>query len=320
MLHLLNKNLNLQLFFLFLLIGWSCWNIFARMTLMPAEGSMFLFHTAARLWNWSHVVVRICVLLIVFIMTFGVINYFQKNHFYENRTYMPGIFLLLLLNCGKFLQTFSPALLTTFFIASIMTLYNPSESATKAKDRIFTFGLVIAIATMLDISALGIVLFLILTIAINNITPLKDNVIMIIGLLFPYVYVFSFAFLFDSMPAFLQSWRDLTLFAPIHDISHLRIIDYVALSYFGLIVIYLISRGKQLLDNKLIVIRQAFTNTHLLFASMLLFLFLGNMSMHGALLYLLMPVSIYLSVAVIPKRRRFVFDIFLVAFCVLLWL
>lgn len=320
MLHLLNKNLNLQLFFLLLLFGWSVWNIFARMTLMPADGSTYMFHIVANLWTWNHILIRIFALLFVMAMTFGVIHEFQQNHFYENRTYMPGIFLLLTLNCGHFLHYFSPALLTTFFIALIMILYNPSESASKAKDNIFIFGLTIAIATMLDISAFGIFLFLLLTIAINNITPFKDSLILLFGLLFPYIYAFSGAFLGDSLPAYLQSWRDLIIFAPIKDIPHLRIMDYVTLGYFGLISIYLIIRGKQLLDNKLIVIRQAFTNMHLLFVSMLLFLWLGNMSMRGALLYLLIPVSIYLSVAVIPKRRRFIFDILLVAFCVLLWL
>lgn len=320
MLHLLNKNLNLQLVILILLIGWSVWNIFARMTLMPAEGAMFLYHPVAKLWTWSPVVVRTLTLLIVLTMTYGVMKIFQQNHFYDNRTYMPGVFLLLMLNFGKFLDTFSPALLTTFFIALNMILYFPNESASRAKDRIFTFGLAISIATMLDISAFGIFLFLLLTIAINNITPFKDNVILFIGLLFPYLYAFSFAFLFDSMPAFLQSWRDITLFVPAKEIPHLRIVDYITLSYFCLIVVYLIIRGKRLLDNKLIVIRQAFTNIHLLFISMLVFMWLGNMSMHGALLYLLMPISIYLSVAVVPKRQRFVFDILLVAFCVLLWL
>ena len=147
MLHLLNKNLNLQLVILILLIGWSAWNIFAHMTLMPAEGSMLLYHPIAKLWTWSPVLVRILAFLIVLTMTYGVMQLFQQKHFYDNRTYMPGIFLLLTLNSGKFLNTFSPALLTTFFIALIMLLYLPSESASKAKDRIFTFGLAIAIAT-----------------------------------------------------------------------------------------------------------------------------------------------------------------------------
>lgn len=320
MLHLLNKNLNIQLFFLILLLGWSGWNIFARMTLMPAEGSMFLYHAIANLWDWNQIVVRIFAFLIVLTMTFGVLREFQQNHFYENRTYMPGIFLLLVLNCGKFLSMFTPALLTTFFTALIMIIYMPSESATKAKDRIFIFGLVIAIATMLDINAFGIFLFLVLTIATNSVSPLKDCLILLLGLLFPYIYAFSSAFLFDSLPAFLQSWRNLTIFAPIQEITHLRIVDYVALNYFAFISVYLIIRGKQLLDNKLIVIRQAFANTHLLFVSMMLFLWLGNMSMHGALLYLVPPIAIYLSVAVIPKRRRFIFDILVVALCILLWL
>lgn len=320
MLHLLNKNLNLQFLLLFLLIGWTGWNIFTHMTLMPTDGSMLLFQKVAKVWTWNHILARCIVLLFVLTMTFGVIREFQQNHFYENHTYMPGIFLLLILNCGKFLDTFSPALLTAFFIALILVIYKSGDSASKAKDRIFTFGLVIAIATMLDISAFGILLFLIMIIAINNVSPLKNNLILFFGLLFPYIYAFSISFINDTLPAFLQSWRDLVIFMPAKQFTHLRLLDYITLGYFVILTIYLMVRGKRFLDNKLIVIRQAFTNTHLLFISMFLFLWLGNLVLPDALLYLLLPTSIYLSVAVIPKRQRFIFDILFVAFCVLLCL
>lgn len=320
MLHLLNKNLNLQLAILVALLGWTAWTIFARMTLMPPDGTMLLFQHVANLWTAHPLLVRCGVLLLVLFMTIGVIRDFQQNHFYENRTYMPGIFLLLILNCGKFLNAFTPALLTASFIAMIMLMYSPGESASKVKDRIFTFGLSIAIATLLDVSAFGILLFLIMTIAINNVTPFKDNLILLSGMLIPYIYAFSIAFIGNTMPVFLQSWRDLAILVPAKTITHLSLNDYLVLSYFLVLVICLIIRGKQHLDNKLIVIRQAFTNTHLLFISMLLFLWLGNIALPGALLYVLLPVATYLAVAVIPKRRRFVFDILFVIFCVLLWL
>jgi hypothetical protein len=320
MLHLLNKNLNLQFFILILLIGWTGWIIFTRMTLMPTEGCMVLFQMVAKVWTWSHVVMRCIVLLLVVTMTLGVIHEFQRNHFHDNRTYMPGIFLLLMLNCGKFLYIFSPMLLTAFFIALIMMIYKPGESASKIKDRIFTIGLVIAIATMLDISAFGILLFLTMIIAINNVSPLKDNLILFFGLLCPYIYAFSIAFMTNALPTFLQSWHNLVLFVPVKQFTHMRLFDYIMLGYFVILTIYLMVRGKQFLDNKLIVIRQAFTNTHLLFIAMFLFLWLGNIVLPNALLYILLPTSIYLSVAVIPKRRRFIFDILFVAFCVLLWL
>lgn len=320
MFHFLNKNLNIQLFLLVILAGWSTWLIFTQMNLLPQEGTMLMYQHLASLWISNSILVRILVFVLVLTMTLGVIQHFNKNHFYENRTYMPGIFFLLLLNCGKFLHYFSPALLTSFFIALIMLIYSPNESSANLKNRIFTFGLAIAIATLLDISAFGIIMFLILMIAINNVTSIKDNLILLFGLMIPYIYAFSLSYIFGSLPVFVQSWHHLAIFEPVKQFTHLRIIDYATLAFFVLIIILLIIRDKQFLDNKLIIIRQAFTNNHLLFFSMLVFLWLGNVAFPLALTYLILPTSTYMAVAVIPKRRCLLVDILVVAFCVLLWL
>ena len=279
-----------------------------------------MFQHLAACWIKNDTIVRILLVVIVLIMTISIIRHFGKNHFYENSTYMPGIFFLLLLNCGKFLHFFSPALLTNFFIALILLMYSQNESSASLRNRIFTFGLTIATATLLDVSAFGIVLFLILMISINNMTPVKDNVILLSGLSIPYIYAFSIAFIINTLPEFAQSWRELTIFEPARQLSRLRILDYVTLGFFVSTIIFLIIRDKKLLDNKLIIIRQAFANTHLLFVSMLVFLWLGNIAFLDALTYLLIPSAIYMAIAVIPKRRRFVVDILIVALCVLLWL
>jgi hypothetical protein len=122
------------------------------------------------------------------------------------------------------------------------------------------------------------------------------------------------------MPKFLQSWADLTIFVPYKQFLSMRVMDYILLAYFIILTIVLIVRGKRMYDNKLIVIRQAVNNVHLLLISMLLFLGLGIVPLPMALLYLLLPVTIYLTVAVIPKKYRFVYDFLIVALCVLLWL
>lgn len=320
MFHFLNKNLNIQLFLLIVLVGWSAWFIFAKMTLLPQEGSMLMYQHLMVWWTNHTTVARIFVFAMVFIMTVGVVQHFNKNHFYENRTYLPGIFFLLLLNCGKFLHFFTPALLTSFFIALILLMYSPNESAANLKNRIFTFGLTIALATLLDVSAFGIALFLVLVISINNVTSIKDNIILFIGLLFPYIYAFAISYIVGTLPAFVQSWRDLAFFEPVKQFTHLRIIDYAVLAFYVLTIILLMIRGKRHLDNKLIIIRQAFINNHLLLFSMLLFLGLGNVAFPLALNYLILPTSIYMAIATIPKRRCFVVDILVVALCVLLWL
>ena len=320
MFHLLNKNLNIQLFVLVILAGWSGWLVFTQMSIIPQEGSMLMFQHLATWWTDHNTIARICVFAMVIIMAIGVIKHFDKNHFNESRTYMPGIFFLLLFNSGKFLHSFTPSLMTCFFIALILLMDNPNDSSAQLKNRIFTFGLTIALATLLDISAFGIVLFLILMISINNLTSIKDNIILFSGLLIPYIYAFAISYIAGTIPIFVQSWRELTIFEPAKQFSHLRIIDYASLAFFILTIILLILRDKRFLDNKLILIRQAFTNNHLLLFSMLVFLFLGNVVFPTALTYLILPASIYMAIAVIPKRRCLLVDIMIVALCVLLWL
>ena len=161
MFHSINKNLNLQLILLLLLAGWAGWTVFTQMTVMPPDGNMLLFQYITQVWAWNETLVRVAVLLLILTMTVGIIQYYHKNHFADGRTYMPGVLLLLLLNSGRYLQLLTPALLTVFFISLIMMIYEPNEQAVKMKDRIFSFGLLIATATLLDISAFGIVLFLI---------------------------------------------------------------------------------------------------------------------------------------------------------------
>jgi hypothetical protein len=318
--HSINKNLNLQLIMLLLLAGWAGWTVFTQMTVMPPDGNMLLFQYITQLWAWNETLVRVAVLLLILTMTVGIIQYYHKNHFADGQTYMPGVFLLLLLNSGRYLQLLTPALITVFFISLIMMIYEPNEQAVKMKDRIFSFGLLIATATLLDISAFGIVLFLILMISVNNVTSFKDILILLCGLAFPYMWAFAIAFFCNGEPVFTQSWHNLSLFVPVKSFTSLRIVDYASLAVFVVVTLWLMFRNKRLLDNKLIVIRQAFNIVNLLFFSMLLSLWIGIIPLPYALFYLLPPIAIYMSIAVTKKRYWPIVDILFLALCVMLWL
>lgn len=320
MFHFLNKNLNLQLFFLAVLTGWAGWTIFSRMTIMPAEGNMILFQYIVDLWAKAPVLVRLCVFGMVVTVTVAVNRHFDSHHFHDSRTYMPGVFLLVLLNCGQFLHTLTPAFLTLFAIALMMILYSPSDQTSRLKERIFTLGLIIAIATMVDLSASGLALFLVMLIALNTVTSFKDILIMLSGILIPYIYAFAIAFIADSMPELLHSWRQLDLFEPVKQFTHLRILDYVTMAWFILLTAILMIRDKHLLDSKLIVIRQTFNNINMLLFAMFLFLWLGIVPLPAALLHLLLPVSIYMALAITSKKQKYIIDLLIVSICVLLWL
>ena len=86
MFHSINKNLNIQLFFLVLLFGWAGWTIFAQMTPTPADGTMLLFQMVSKIWAWKPVIARILVLVTVLLMTIGSIQHSVNNHFNENKS------------------------------------------------------------------------------------------------------------------------------------------------------------------------------------------------------------------------------------------
>jgi len=290
------------------------------MTIAPAEGSMVLYQYLAKAWAWNDILVRLLALLMVVLMTFGVIQLFKKHHFSESPSYMPGVFLLLLLNCGKFLYTLTPAWATAFFIALIMVMYSPTEQGGNMKDRLFAFGMLIAVATFVDISAFGILLFLIVMIAFNNVASFRDILIMLLGLSFPYIWAFAIAFISNGTSDFIESWHHLSVFVPVKTFTSLRVIEYIAIAWFVIATIIFMVRDKKLLDNKLIVIRQSFNNINMLSITMLLFLWLGMVPLPNALLYLVLPVSLYMSMAVIKKRRWVLVDLLIVSMCVLLCL
>ena len=110
------------------------------------------------------------------------------------------------------------------------------------------------------------------------------------------------------------------VFEPIKQFTHLRIIDYVAMLWFVIVVISLMIRDKNLLDNKLIVIRQAFNNVNMLLFSMLLFLWLSMFPLPSALIYFLLPVSTYMAISITHKKYRYLFDFLIVSLCILLCL
>lgn len=320
MLYLLNKNTKLQIFIILTLLAWSVWNVFFNMTFEFQEGQLFLYQPIARLAQFNPLAIKIVVTTLIFISLFAITSYFNKQKFVEFTTFMPGVFFLLLLNCGHFLNSLSPALFTICFITIIMTIFTPGLSPVRLKNRIFLIGILISIATLTDIAAFGIVLFVIVTITTNSVSSLKDFLILLSGLLLPYVYTFSIVYFYDAMPAFLQSWRDVNLFSPVKHFMELRIIDYVAMSYFLILMIVFIIRGKNYFDNKLIILRQAFNNVHLQYISMSLFLLLGGIPFTSAIIYLVPSATEYLTISTIHRKYRFLYDILTVVLFLLLWL
>lgn len=320
MLHILNKNIRIQIILLTLLAIWSGFTVFTQMTFDTPEGKMLLFQQLLTFAQGNPMIVRIFAFLIVMVSTFGINRHFNRQRYEEFTTMMPGIFFLLVMNCGHFIDIFTPALISILFLSIVMMVFVPGTPPAKMKGKILSLGILIAIATLIDFSAFGIVLLLLFIIGTNSVSPVKDSVILLAGLMLPYIYAFSIAYLCNSMPVFVQSWRQLQFFTPLKTITGLRVIDYVCVAYMFVAIIIFWIRGRNYFENKLIILRQAFNSIHLQFISMAIFLTLGSGSLMIVLSYIAPILSEYMSIAIAKKRYKYVYDIIIVALLVLLWL
>lgn len=320
MLHFLNKNLRAQVILLVGLLAWSVFTIFTSMTLCPIEGKTHLFTMLAGVMVKNALAMKLTAIVLLTVSAIGIVRHFNKQRFDESRTLMPGIFFLALMNFGHLLDTFNPSFFTIMALSTVMMIFTPGAAPARMKDNILTFGLIVSTATLVDFSAFGIVLFLVFIIATNSVTPMKDTIILLSGLVLPYVVAFSVFFLCGGTDGFISSWRQMEFIAPIKAFNTLSPMDYAALAYFMAAVVVFWFRGRNYFENKLIMLRQAFTGLHLQFVSMAVFMIAGCIPLMPAIAYLTPSVAEYMSVSVIKKRRRFVYDAVIAILFVLLWL
>ncbi len=320
MFYLLNRNTRIQLFFILLLLVWSAITIFTKMDFISPYNQMILFQLILKLATSNPLLLKTLSLLILIVSTLGLIRYFKKQKFYEYTSLMPGIFFLLLINFGHYLQTFNPSLITILFLTIVMMIFTPGASPSKMKNHTLTFGLLIATATLIDFSAFGIVLFLIFIIATNSISPVKDTIILFSGLALPYIVVISVYYLCNKLSILLESWQQLEFFSPIENFLSLSIINYMALAFYMLIIIIFLFRGRHYFENRLIKLRQAFTGIHIQYISMATFMLFGGSVFMPALIYIAPSTAEYMSISILKKRYRFLYDILIITMLTLLWL
>ncbi len=320
MFYYLNKSLPVQLVLIVLLLAWSVFTVVTQTTVCSAEGQTLFFGALADFWSKHPVNLKVSIISILLLESLLIARFYSVNRFAENHTYIPVVFFLLMMNAGGFLVKISPALFTLVFMTFMVMLTSQEENDRPLKNRIFTSGLLVAIASLIDPVAICSVLFLILALITNRFSKSKEILIMVFGLLFVYVYVFSVSFFTDSFSTLSDSLKNLSFFNLFKDFKSLTVFDYVFVVYTVTLVSYLIIQLKLFYDNKLIVLRKRLVTIHLLMFILIAMLLLSGLPLSSSLLYILLPITLYFSMLSQIKRRIIFHDILIVAFFVLLWL
>lgn len=320
MFYYLNKSQIVQLVMVVLLLGWSVFTIITQVTVCPPDGQLLLFQHLSDYWMLHPGNLKLSAILLLLIESLLLGRFYSVNKFSENQTYIPVVFFLLMMNLGGFLKMVTPAVLTIVFVTLIMRVNAQDENERPVKNRVFTSGLLVGIASLFDPLAVLAVIFLLLALITHRYSKPKDVLILLFGLLFVYAYVFSIAFFTDSVPALTASFKNLAFFGMFKDIKSLSLYDYIFLGYSALLVVYLIIQLKLFYDNKLIVLRKRLVTIHFLMFVLIAMMLLSGLKLSYGILYITLPISLYFSMITQYKSRIIFHDILIIAFYVLLWL
>ena len=320
MFYFLNKHSGLQLALSLGLLIWAWLTIFTQMTFAPVKGPSFLYQAIAPIFLAYPLLMKVTASLMLLLVVFFLQRFFTQCKFSENQTYMPILLLLLLLNAGHFLTRFTPAFFTLFFFSLVNVLMIRVEYDKLINNRIYSVGMLVALATLLDVQAVWMVLFLVIALFSNRVTKSKEIIILFLGMVLVYIYLFMFFFMSDRLPEMVEAFRHFHFFEIIRNFTALRPIQYGLGGYLVLLLILNSVVVKVFFDNKLIVLRKRLVTTLFHILSCILMLLFSGLAFHDSLLYLMGPLGLLLSMLCLVKRRKFVHDVELMVLCVLLWL
>lgn len=317
MFYCLNKHTVLQAILIGCLLVLSGFKIFARMTLLPADGQMVLYQLIYPLWQNHPVYCKIFAMLLLLVEVSLIQGYYHVNSFADAPTLMPAFFFLLLMNAGNAIEVFTPACFTLVFFTLILFVNLNVDRDRPLKNTVFFSGIGVGISILFDPVAVWIAAFVILAMLVNRCLGLKELIILLSGMLTTFLYLFAIYFLSDSLPQLKSALVRYPYFAAFHHSALWHVKDIVRIIYVGLLAAYMVVTLKLFYDNRLIVLRKRLVVIHLLLFVSVLMLFSSMFGLRSGFIYLFIPITLYFSMLSFLKNRRILHDILLIVFFIL---
>lgn len=183
-----------------------CWfNAFLSPAPVVVEHSMPLYKLLVT-WTQPFPVLASILGYIMVMLTGFLYNYIANEHeFLQRRTYLPGLFYCVLMSASPQLLQYHPLIFANFFITLMLNSLIKTYRQNKAFNGVFEAGLFLGIATLFYYPL--VILFPLLPISLIVLRPFiwREWLIIIVGFVFPYIYVFTYYFWNNSLDLF---WED----------------------------------------------------------------------------------------------------------------
>lgn len=310
MFHFINKNAVIQLI---LLIAGFALLTFKWTTGVPdwsITDDMPLFSHGIATFCTQHLTLFKGIIVTNLLLQLTLIHLSFEGHNFadEKGSLMPLVFYVWLMN-----GTANPLHISNIFFINTVVLFmfhisikfnNPS-----LKGKVLMLGILIGLGSFLSATVLLFIVYSIISILIYRYSRSKDIVILILGIICPYIYLIAIGYLTDHTFAFTQITQQLSIFdlqSTLHGIGTAKLLLLLALVFLSFA---LIITQKMQFDNKVILQRRRLT-TFTVFTITALFIILTNNSQSPYnLQYIIIPASFYLTIMNQSKQFRWRHDL-----------
>ena len=239
--------------------------------------------------------------LMVLAEGFILYQYFKKGAFMDNTSFFPVIWFFTFNAFACFLTPFTPIAITNLTIILLLMLNEPS-SHLRFKFQLLLSGILIAINCFYDFSAVLLLLYLIISLAISRLEKFRDVLALLLGFTLPFIYIGTVYFFKGDFSVFTDMWKQDHFHSAIFSLPHISMVTIVCIAVFILLLPYIVIQLKILFDNKLIVIRKRFISLVILLITLLVMVLVSQVPLPYSLAYFSVPVTSFLS-AMIPEKN-----------------
>lgn len=171
--------------------------ILPKPELLNSENAFPVFFFTAQLVNIDRILLISLALVCVLSQAFLLSSYLKQNFVLKENTHLPALIYVVLMSCFPEQLSFSPSLLSNFFIILFLKELFRCYQSEKTLFQAFNAGLFIGISTLFYWPSSLLVLLLFVSLFAFKPFYWNEYIASILGFLLPLIFFSSFLYLFD---------------------------------------------------------------------------------------------------------------------------
>lgn len=288
--------------------------------IIPEKFSIFYLNLSGVLTDYSGLRKILTVIIILseaLLLDYMLIN----NDLIPKNSLLPALFYIILMSFIPEILDFHPVIIINFLYLIILGILFKIYNEPEAYEKIYTAGIIASLATFVDLHAMVIILFFWFVFFVYRIFNWREWLILHLGIITPYLYLFTYYFWTDRLYEMLSIYAD--FFNSIEFIFPAfkpDIFTYFIYGVMAMIILWTTFIFLGGIPDKIIIIRKRYWALIWFFIAGVIFLVTSRESREYQLTLLAIPITTVISYSFSVMKKLFFAEILLATLLILIFI